>query len=139
MESTSTYEGGKKWDSANRLVAPKKSKTEVNTIEDYFEDQILKWNYKFQELIETVTPQEIYLEGTLPHESQILVSDAEERLEEDPNDEDDGQGPAIILSSKMTLSLISLDHEDKSSSHGKQKGSGDQVAKGWFYYWSHFP
>lgn len=78
-----------------------------------------------------MTPQEIYLEGTLPHESQILVADAEERLEEEPNDgEDDGEGPAIILSSKMTLSLISLDHEDKSSSHGKQRGSCDQVAKG---------
>lgn len=72
-----------------------------------------------------MTPQEIYLEGTLPHESQILVSDAEERVEEEPNEED-GESPAIILSSKMTLSLISLDHDDKTSSHGKR----DQAAKG---------
>lgn len=81
-----------------------------------------------QDLIETVAPQAIYLEGTLPHESQILVSDSEERLEEEPSEEE-GEGPAIILSSKMTLSLISLD-KDKSSSNGKQKISRDLMAKG---------
>lgn len=111
MEQTSTYEGGKKWDPANRVAPSNKS--------SFAED-----------LIETVTPQEIFLEGTLPHESQILVSDAEERLEEDTNEED---GPAIILSSKMTLSLISLDHEDKTGSHGKQNGSRDHLAKGKCY------
>lgn len=68
-----------------------------------------------------MTPQSIYLEGTLPHESQILVSDAEtttseEILGNDTDDQDhsDDSGghhdePAIVLSSKMTLSLISLD------------------------------
>lgn len=108
MELTSTCEGGKKWDPVNRLVPSKKIEPEA--------------------LIETIAPQEIYLEGTLPHESQILVSDSEQRLEEELNDEDGD--PAIILSSKMTLSLISLDHEDKSSSHGKEKHHRDQVAKG---------
>lgn len=79
-----------------------------------------------QDLIETVAPQAIYLEGTLPHESQILVSDSEERLEEEPSEED-GEGPAIVLSSKMTLSLISLDKEDRTSSKGKQNGTRDQA------------
>lgn len=73
-----------------------------------------------------MAPQAIYLEGTLPHESQILVSDSEERLEEEPSEED-GEGPAIVLSSKMTLSLISLDKEDRTSSKGKQNGTRDQA------------
>lgn len=80
-----------------------------------------------------MAPQAIYLEGTLPHESQILVSDSEERLEEEPSEEE-GEGPAIILSSKMTLSLISLD-KDKSSSNGKQKNSRDLMAKGEMSGW----
>lgn len=89
MEVTSSCEGGKKWDPANRIQPVAKPHPD--------------------DLIETVEAQEIYLEGTLPHESQILVSDSEERVEEESNDE----GAAIILSSKMTLSLISLDPVNK--------------------------
>lgn len=75
-----------------------------------------------------MTPQAIYLEGTLPNESQILVSDAEQHVEEEPNEGDD-EGPAIILSSKMTLSLISLDN-DRTSSHGKKSQSSPEKTKG---------
>lgn len=100
MEVTSSCEGGKKWDPANRIGPVAKPHPD--------------------ELIETVEAQEIYLEGTLPNESQILVSDAEERVEEGSNDE----GAAIILSSKMTLSLISLDPAGKEN---KRSGSGGPV------------
>ncbi|XP_055687876.1 resistance to inhibitors of cholinesterase protein 3 isoform X11 [Lutzomyia longipalpis] len=64
---------------------------------------------------ESPEPQSIFLQGALPHESQILVADSavtEENIETD--DEENG---AIVLSSKMTLSLISLDPpEDKDKS-----------------------
>lgn len=70
------------------------------------------------------------MEGTLPHDSKILVSDSEEHLEEGEPSAEDGEGPAIILSSKMTLSLISLDHEDRTSSQGKANGSSGQVSEG---------
>lgn len=72
-----------------------------------------------RDFIETVTPQEIYLEGTLPHESQILVSDSEQHVEEEANGEDGDDCPSIILSSKMTLSLVNLDKDHKTSSDGK--------------------
>lgn len=55
-------------------------------------------------------PHSIYLEGALPHESQILVSDSEVFTENVESDFDgDDEEPAVVLSSKMTLSLISLD------------------------------
>lgn len=73
--------------------------------------------------------KEIYLEGTLPHESQILVSDSEQCVEEEESNED-GEAPAIILSSKMTLSLINLDKNDRTSSHGKQSRCPSEKTKG---------
>ena len=52
-------------------------------------------------------PQNIFLEGALPQQSQLLVSDSKTQALTIEND-DDLDSP-VILSSKMTLSLISLD------------------------------
>lgn len=48
--------------------------------------------------------QEIFLEGALPAQSQLLVSESaiEPQLSV-------GEDPAVILSGKMTLSVISVD------------------------------
>ncbi|KAL9918056.1 RIC3 acetylcholine receptor chaperone isoform 5-T14 [Glossina fuscipes fuscipes] len=56
-------------------------------------------------------PQSIYLEGILAHESQILVADSEIKQEKVYDAELNGSAdePAVVLSSKMTLSLINLD------------------------------
>lgn len=74
-------------------------------------------------------PQSIYLQGALPHESQILVSDAETYAEEIVDDDLDGTAddPAVVLSGKMTLSLINLDHIERDAlidhlSHKKENG-----------------
>lgn len=54
-------------------------------------------------------PQNIYLEGTLPAKTKLLVSDSATETEVgEVNDED-----AVILSGKMTLSLINLENIDK--------------------------
>ncbi|XP_068143926.1 resistance to inhibitors of cholinesterase protein 3 isoform X10 [Drosophila tropicalis] len=56
-------------------------------------------------------PQSIYLEGALAHEGQILVADSQIKREEVYDAELNGSSeePAVILSSKMTLSLINVD------------------------------
>lgn len=58
-------------------------------------------------------PESIYLEGSLPPKSQILVADSETHTEEVTDQELNGSAeePAVILSSKMTLSLINLDKD----------------------------
>ncbi|XP_052894602.1 mucin-17 [Anopheles moucheti] len=56
----------------------------------------------------------IVLDGRLPHDSKILVSDAEtavEKLEPDNSEEEDDA--PVILSGKMTLSLINMDFIEK--------------------------
>uniref|UniRef100_A0A182WMB7 Resistance to inhibitors of cholinesterase protein 3 N-terminal domain-containing protein n=1 Tax=Anopheles minimus TaxID=112268 RepID=A0A182WMB7_9DIPT len=56
----------------------------------------------------------IVLDGRLPHDSKILVSDAEtavEKLETDNSEEEDDA--PVILSGKMTLSLINMDFIEK--------------------------
>lgn len=50
-------------------------------------------------------PQSIYLEGALPAQSQLLVSESQTETETEVVNED----PAVVLSGKMTLSVISLD------------------------------
>lgn len=50
-------------------------------------------------------PQSIYLEGALPAQSQLLVSESATETETEVVNSD----PAVVLSGKMTLSLISLD------------------------------
>lgn len=58
-------------------------------------------------------PESIYLEGSLSTRSQILVADSETHTEEVTDKELNGSAdePAVILSSKMTLSLINLDKD----------------------------
>lgn len=50
-------------------------------------------------------PTPIYLEGALPPQCELLVTDSETQAEKS---EDDDDAP-VVLSGKMTLSLISLD------------------------------
>ncbi|XP_032590213.1 uncharacterized protein LOC6559917 isoform X7 [Drosophila grimshawi] len=66
-------------------------------------------------------PQSIYLEGALAHDSQILVADSQTRREEVYDTELNGSidEPAVILSSKMTLSLINLDANQQNGNDNK--------------------
>ncbi|XP_072751343.1 uncharacterized protein Ric-3 isoform X3 [Anoplolepis gracilipes] len=54
---------------------------------------------------EKTPPKPIYLEGSLPPQCELLVTDSETQAEKS---EDDDDAP-VVLSGKMTLSLISLD------------------------------
>jgi len=72
-------------------------------------------------------PQSIYLEGALPHESQILVADSQTTPESvEPTENADE--PAVILSSKMTLSLINLDptNDTGNASNGTDESDADE-------------
>ncbi|XP_026841134.1 uncharacterized protein LOC6600908 isoform X12 [Drosophila persimilis] len=103
MEVTASCEGGRKW--TGRPPTPvfrapiEHSKLEGNLPE----------------------PQSIYLEGALAHDSQILVADAQTKREEVYDTELNGSAeePAVILSSKMTLSLINLDANQQNGNWGK--------------------
>ncbi|XP_033247527.1 uncharacterized protein LOC108160704 isoform X8 [Drosophila miranda] len=103
MEVTASCEGGRKW--TGRPPTPvfrapiEHSKLEGNLPE----------------------PQSIYLEGALAHDSQILVADAQTKREEVYDAELNGSAeePAVILSSKMTLSLINLDANQQNGNWGK--------------------
>lgn len=97
-------------------------------------------------------PQSIFLEGALPHESQILVSDSQTTPEGVYNEEVNGNSdePAVrqfiycnlkkwienqsphaftlsqvILSSKMTLSLINLDPVNNENGGNASNGASD--------------
>lgn len=95
MEITASCEGGQKW--SGRPPTP-----------------VLLSHHEHSKLVDDdmPEPQEIYLEGSLAHDSQILVSEAETKQEEVYDAELNGspEEPAVILSSKMTLSLINLDN-----------------------------
>lgn len=54
---------------------------------------------------EKTPPTPIYLEGALPPQCELLVTDSETQAEKS---EDDDDAP-VVLSGKMTLSVISLD------------------------------
>ncbi|XP_043645843.1 resistance to inhibitors of cholinesterase protein 3 isoform X2 [Drosophila teissieri] len=72
-------------------------------------------------------PQSIYLEGALAHESQILVADSQIKREEVYDSELNGSAeePAIILSSRMTLSLINLDANQQNGQQSAGKSPVD--------------
>ncbi|XP_026461532.1 uncharacterized protein LOC113363256 isoform X2 [Ctenocephalides felis] len=61
---------------------------------------------------ETVVAQSIYLEGTLPHQSQLLVTESETHTEISPIPEATLEDSPVILSGKMTLSVINLDNTE---------------------------
>ncbi|XP_058066023.1 cell surface glycoprotein 1 [Anopheles bellator] len=56
----------------------------------------------------------IVLDGRLPHDSKILVADSETAVEKlDPENSDEEEDAPVILSGKMTLSLINMDFIEK--------------------------
>ncbi|XP_052872861.1 mucin-5AC [Anopheles cruzii] len=56
----------------------------------------------------------IVLDGRLPHDSKILVADSETAVEKlDPENSDEEEDAPVILSGKMTLSLINMDYIEK--------------------------
>ncbi|XP_055916492.1 resistance to inhibitors of cholinesterase protein 3 isoform X5 [Eupeodes corollae] len=97
MEVTASCEGGQKW--TGRPSTPV-----------FFSHP----EHSSEKLEDHPEPQSIYLEGSLGHDSQILVADSETRTEEVFDKELNGspEEPAVVLSSKMTLSLINLDAGD---------------------------
>ncbi|KAK9892219.1 hypothetical protein WA026_019022 [Henosepilachna vigintioctopunctata] len=86
METSESCEGGKKWQSVNSSVLP--------NVSSFVNDQISP-------------PQEIFLDRTLPPQSQILVADSATKTEKNSGDD-----PAVVLAGKMTLSVISLENEN---------------------------
>lgn len=94
MEVTASCEGGQRWSRPGTpiLAVPSHSRsdTPVRPL--------------------TPEPQSIYLEGALPSQSQLLVSESEtQAVVVDPEDMGSDTDAPVILSGKMTLSLISLD------------------------------
>ncbi|XP_044263312.1 uncharacterized protein LOC123010468 isoform X2 [Tribolium madens] len=87
MEMTASCEGGKKWSRPGSPVLPTPSPLPPPE--------------------PAPPPQEIYLEGALPAQSQLLVADS--AIEPEPSS---GENPAVVLSGKMTLSVISPDSEN---------------------------
>ncbi|XP_034120831.1 resistance to inhibitors of cholinesterase protein 3 isoform X10 [Drosophila guanche] len=102
MEVTASCEGGRKW--TGRPPTPVfRAPSEHSKLEGNLPE-----------------PQSIYLEGALAHDSQILVADAQTKREEVYDAELNGSAeePAVILSSKMTLSLINLDANQQNGNVG---------------------
>uniref|UniRef100_A0A1B0GC77 Resistance to inhibitors of cholinesterase protein 3 N-terminal domain-containing protein n=1 Tax=Glossina morsitans morsitans TaxID=37546 RepID=A0A1B0GC77_GLOMM len=95
MEITASCEGGQKWSGRPPTPVLLVHHEHSKPIDDYIPE-----------------PQSIYLEGILAHESQILVADSEIKQEKVYDAELNGSAdePAVVLSSKMTLSLINLDN-----------------------------
>ncbi|XP_072391674.1 uncharacterized protein RIC-3 isoform X3 [Diabrotica undecimpunctata] len=97
METTASRENGQKW---TRSGSPS-----VSAAHPHFSD---------------TPPQEIFLEGSLPPQSHLLVTDSATEAQKVDAEED----PAVVLAGKMTLSVISLDSSengtDESSNSGKK-------------------
>ncbi|XP_065719346.2 resistance to inhibitors of cholinesterase protein 3 isoform X2 [Drosophila suzukii] len=102
MELTASCEGGHKW--TGRPPTPVfRAPSEHSKLEENLPE-----------------PQAIYLEGALGHDSQILVADSQ--IKEEVYDSElngSAEEPAIILSSRMTLSLINLDANQQNGNAGK--------------------
>ncbi|XP_031620554.1 nucleomorphin isoform X4 [Contarinia nasturtii] len=110
LEMTASCENGKKW---TRPPTP-------NLISSHS-------HHSSSESEPEPEPQSIYLEGALPHESQILVSDSKTTPEGVYNEDVNGNSdePAVILSSKMTLSLINLDPVNNENGGNASNGASD--------------
>ncbi|KAM8712421.1 hypothetical protein ACLKA7_012866 [Drosophila subpalustris] len=104
MELTASCEGGQRWTGRPPTPVYRAHSEHSNTLEDNLPE-----------------PQSIYLEGALAHDSQILVADSQTKREEVYDSELNGSSeePAVILSSKMTLSLINLDANQQNGSDNK--------------------
>ncbi|KAK4885107.1 hypothetical protein RN001_001378 [Aquatica leii] len=106
MEMTASCEGGQKWEKSQSTVIPKPSETLAEP---------------------SVSPQEIFLEGTLPAQSQLLVSDS--TVEEEANSVSSSTDPPVILASKMTLSVISMNAQENGKENGIEENPEDVVEK----------
>ncbi|XP_062132273.1 resistance to inhibitors of cholinesterase protein 3 isoform X8 [Drosophila sulfurigaster albostrigata] len=106
MELTASCEGGQKWTGRPPTPVYRAYSEHSNKLEENLPE-----------------PQSIYLEGALAHDSQILVADSQTKREEVYDSELNGseEEPAVILSSKMTLSLINLDANQQNGSENKQE------------------
>ncbi|XP_030745093.1 titin isoform X2 [Sitophilus oryzae] len=103
METTASCEGGKKW---SRPDSPVLSHPPAVVPKE-----------------PSPSPQ-IFLEGSLPPQSQLLVADAATEAQKDPEDD-----APVVLAGKMTLSVISLDSEtgtEDSSNSGKKSETSDE-------------
>ncbi|KAF2881165.1 hypothetical protein ILUMI_24990 [Ignelater luminosus] len=89
MEMTASCEGGEKWSRPESPVLPSSPPPPPEPVEP---------------------PQEIYLEGALPAQSQLLVADS--TTETETSVDSSSADPAVVLASKMTLSVISLDSQE---------------------------
>ncbi|XP_076279446.1 RIC3 acetylcholine receptor chaperone isoform X2 [Lasioglossum baleicum] len=67
---------------------------------------------------EKTPPKPIYLEGALPPQCELLVTDSETQ---EQKTEEDAEAP-VVLSGKMTLSLISVDQNAAESEGENQEG-----------------
>ncbi|KAK0090400.1 hypothetical protein PV325_000682 [Microctonus aethiopoides] len=76
---------------------------------------------------EKTPPKPIYLEGALPSQCELLVTDSETQAENIQEDAD----AAVVLSGKMTLSLISLDQIPASceETNGNIEDDEEEIAK----------
>ncbi|XP_060654373.1 resistance to inhibitors of cholinesterase protein 3 isoform X2 [Drosophila nasuta] len=106
MELTASCEGGQRWTGRPPTPVYRAYSEHSNKLEENLPE-----------------PQSIYLEGALAHDSQILVADSQTKREEVYDSELNGseEEPAVILSSKMTLSLINLDANQQNGSENKQE------------------
>ncbi|XP_066143830.1 uro-adherence factor A-like isoform X6 [Euwallacea fornicatus] len=99
MVTTASAESGKKWSRPDSPVLPHMQQTPKEP---------------------SPPPQQIFLDTPLPPQSQILVAE----LEAQKDSEDDCP---VVLAGKMTLSVISLDSEDSSSS-GRREDEGRRTS-----------
>ncbi|XP_030388417.1 uncharacterized protein LOC115634690 isoform X2 [Scaptodrosophila lebanonensis] len=105
MEVTASCEGGQRW--SGRPPTPVlRAPNEHSKLEEQLPE-----------------PHSIYLEGALGHEAQILVTDSQTKREEVYDVELNGspEEPAVVLSSKMTLSLINLDTNQQNGNESKEE------------------
>lgn len=112
-------------DSLNVNGEDSESKNESNDIKSDHDIEVEKrlnhlkeaMHIKSVENIENSDLKSIFLEGELPHDPKIFVSATEtetktERTSEYPSMKDVAEDETVILSGKMTISLISLANDD---------------------------
>nr|XP_023019630.1 glutamic acid-rich protein-like [Leptinotarsa decemlineata] len=97
MEMRASCEGGKRWSRPESPVLPAAQPPVSDSAEP---------------------PQEIFLEGALPPQSHLLVTDSATEAQNINSEED----PAVVLAGKMTLSVISLDSSENGTDESSNSG-----------------